>query len=79
VGEQEARAWIIRSGATAIEAAGKIHSDIARGFIRAEVYKGEDLIQAGDMKTVKAQGKQLLHGKEYVVEEGDVLNIRFNV
>jgi GTP-binding protein YchF len=79
VGEDEVRAWTVRSGATAVEAAGTIHSDLARGFIRAEVTACDDLLTLGDMQAVKKAGRQRLEGKEYVVRDGDILNIRFSV
>ena len=70
-------AWRLNS--TAVEAASKIHSDIAKGFIRAETVAFEDLQTAGDMKAAKAAGKVRLEGKTYVVQDGDVINFRFNV
>jgi GTP-binding protein YchF len=79
VGDDEVRAWTIVAGDHAVEAAGKIHSDLARGFIRAEVTPYEDLRAAGTMKDVKARGKQRLEGKDYVVEDGDIINVRFSV
>ena len=79
VGEDEVRAWTIVAGDDAVEAAGKIHSDLARGFIRAEVTPYEDLRAAGTMKEVKARGKQRLEGKEYAVRDGDIINVRFSV
>jgi ribosome-binding ATPase len=78
-GEKETRAWTLRRGQTAIDAAGTIHSDIARGFIRCEVVRWDDLVAAGSHSEVSRAGKQRLEGKTYVVEDGDVLNIRFNV
>jgi ribosome-binding ATPase YchF (GTP1/OBG family) len=78
-GEKETRAWTLRRGQTAIEAAGTIHSDIARGFIRCEVIRWDDLVAAGSHAEASRAGKQRLEGKTYVVEDGDVLNIRFNV
>ena len=75
----EARAWTVREGATAVEAAGKIHSDIARGFIRAEVIGWEDLVECGSHAEAQKRGLQRVEGKDYVVVDGDVLNIRFNV
>ena len=78
-GEKETRAWTLRRGQTALDAAGTIHSDIARGFIRAEVLRWDDLVSAGSHAEASRQGKQRLEGKTYVVEDGDVLNIRFNV
>ncbi len=79
VGEDEVRAWTIPVGATAVEAAGVIHSDLARGFIRAEVISYDDLIAAGSLAAARQRGLIRLEGKEYVVQNGDVLNIRFNV
>jgi len=79
VGEDEVKAWTIDKGTPAKKAAGKIHSDIERGFIRAEVVKYQDLHQLGSMVKVKEQGLFRLEGKEYVVEDGDIINFRFNV
>jgi hypothetical protein len=79
VGEDEVRAWTIAVGAPAVEAAGTIHSDLARGFIRAEVIAYESLIAAGALANARARGLLRLEGKEYVVQDGDILNIRFNV
>jgi ribosome-binding ATPase YchF (GTP1/OBG family) len=78
-GEKDTRAWTLRKGQTAIEAADTIHSDIARGFIRCEVIRWDDLVELGSHTEVTRAGKQRLEGKTYVVEDGDVLNIRFNV
>ena len=78
-GEKDTRAWTLRKGQTAIEAADTIHSDIARGFIRCEVIRWDDLVAAGSHTEATRAGKQRLEGKTYVVEDGDVLNIRFNV
>ncbi len=78
-GPMEARAWPVREGASAVEAAGKIHSDIARGFIRAEVIRWDDLVACGSHVEAQKRGVQRVEGKEYVVVDGDVLNIRFNV
>jgi ribosome-binding ATPase YchF (GTP1/OBG family) len=78
-GEKDTRAWTLRKGQTAIEAADAIHSDIARGFIRCEVIRWDDLVELGSHTEVTRAGKQRLEGKTYVVEDGDVLNIRFNV
>ncbi len=75
----ELRAWALEAGKTAVEAAEQIHSDIARGFIRAEVVHFKDLEELGSEREVKAKGKERLEGKEYVVQDGDVLQIRFNV
>jgi ribosome-binding ATPase len=78
-GEKETRAWTLRSGQTALDAAGTIHSDIARGFIRCEVISVDDLLDAGSHAEAARRGTQRLEGKTYVVADGDVLNIRFNV
>ncbi len=78
-GEDESRAWEVRRGATAPEAAGTIHSDLQRGFIRAEVVDYEALVGAGSWDAAKATGKLRVEGKDYVVAEGDVVNIRFAV
>jgi hypothetical protein len=78
-GEKETRAWTLRRGQTALDAAETIHSDIARGFIRAEVLRWDDLVAAGSHQEASRAGKQRLEGKNYVVEDGDVLNVRFNV
>ncbi|MGQ9575783.1 MAG: DUF933 domain-containing protein [Thermoguttaceae bacterium] len=77
--EREARSWILRKGATALEAAGAIHSDLARGFIRAEVMKCQDLIRLGSEREVKAQHLVRQEPRDYVVQEDDVLLIRFSV
>jgi len=79
VGDKEVRAWSVPSGTDAVTAAGHIHSDIARGFIRAETVHFDDLRAAGDMKTAKAAGKVRLEGKGYIVQDGDVILFRFNV
>ena len=78
-GEKETRAWTLRRGRTAIEAAETIHSDIARGFIRCEVIRWKDLVEAGSHTEAARRGLQRLEGKTYEVQDGDVLNIRFNV
>lgn len=78
-GQDECRAWTTNRGATAPEAAGVIHSDLQKGFIRAEVVAYDDLISLGGMTEVKARGKLRLEGKEYIVKDGDILNIRFAV
>ncbi len=79
MGEDEVRQWFVRRGASAPEAAGAIHSDLQRGFIRAEVMKYEDLLAAGAEDKLKSTGKYYLKGKDYTVEDGDILTIRFNV
>lgn len=79
IGKDEVRAWPIRCGTSALDAAGKVHSDIKRGFIRAETMAFNDLKELGDKKAVKAAGKTRLEGKSYIVHDGDVINFRFNV
>jgi ribosome-binding ATPase len=76
VGEDEVRAWTIRQGATALEAASAVHSDLARGFIRAEVVGYKELIEMGGWNQVKNKGRLRLEGKEYVVQDGDIVHIR---
>jgi len=78
-GEDEVRAWTVTSGAKAPEAAGKIHSDIERGFIRAEVTRYEDFMACGSFAAATKKGLQRLEGKEYVVQDGDIVHFRFNV
>ncbi|MBI5399087.1 DUF933 domain-containing protein [Candidatus Saganbacteria bacterium] len=79
VGEDEVRAWPIRRGAAAPEAGGAIHTDIAKGFVRAELIKYDDLINLGSEAKVKEAGKFSLKGKDYIVEDSDILNFRFNI
>jgi ribosome-binding ATPase YchF (GTP1/OBG family) len=79
ISDAEARSWTLRSGQTALAAAESIHSDIARGFIRCEVIRWDDLIESGSHAEAARRGLQRLEGKSYVVEDGDVLNVRFNV
>ncbi|MCE7939132.1 MAG: DUF933 domain-containing protein, partial [Chloroflexi bacterium CFX6] len=78
-GDTEVRAWTIPVGATALEAAGAIHSDLARGFIRAEVTAYADLVACGSFAEAKKLGKLRLEGRDYVVQDGDVITVRFNV
>jgi ribosome-binding ATPase len=78
-GEKETRAWSLRRGRTALEAAETVHTDIARGFIRVEVIRWDDLAKAGSHAEAARSGLQRLEGKTYVVQDGDVLNVRFNV
>jgi len=78
-GEDESRAWIFRAGAKAPECAGVIHSDLQRGFIKADVIRWNELLEFGSLAAARAKGKVRLEGKEYVVHDGDVLEIRFNV
>jgi GTP-binding protein YchF len=79
VGEDEVRAWNIRRGLTAPAAAGRIHSDLEKGFIRAEVIAYEDLLRCGTFAKAKTEGKLRLEGKEYIVRNGDILHVRFNL
>lgn len=79
VGKDEVRQWLLRRHSTAPEAAGVIHSDLQRGFIRAEVFKYQELMEHKDEAGLKKAGKIYVNGKEYVVEDGDILNIRFKV
>jgi GTP-binding protein YchF len=76
VGEDEVRAWTTKRKATAVEAAGEIHTDLAHGFVRAEVISCQDLIELGGMSEAKAKGKLRLEGKEYTVRDGDIVHIR---
>jgi ribosome-binding ATPase len=78
-GDRETRAWTLRRGQNALEAAATIHTDLARGFIRCEVIRWDDLVDAGSHAEAARQGLQRLEGKTYVVQDGDVLNVRFNV
>jgi ribosome-binding ATPase YchF (GTP1/OBG family) len=78
-GEKETRAWTLRDGQSALEAAATVHSDIARGFIRCEVIRWHDLVECGSHAEAARRGLQRLEGKAYVVEDGDVLNVRFNL
>jgi ribosome-binding ATPase YchF (GTP1/OBG family) len=77
--EPEVRAWTIKKGITAQKAAGVIHTDIERGFIRAEVISYEDYLEYKTAQAIKAAGKMRLEGKEYIVKDGDVILFRFNV
>ena len=78
-GEKEVRAWTIKKGTKAPQAAGKIHSDFERGFIRADVVKYEDLVELGSYTVAKEKGKVASVGKEYVMQEGDIVLFKFNV
>src|SRR5258708_4716064 len=78
-GEDEVRAWTIVKGATAPQAAGAIHSDLERGFIRAEVIRWDELLKAGSEANARKQGLLRTEGKSYVVQDGDVINVLFNV
>jgi len=79
VGEDEVRAWNVRRGSTALAAAGRIHSDLEKGFIRAEVIPCEEFLRCGSMAKAKTEGKLRLEGKEYVVKDGEIFHVRFNV
>ena len=79
VGEDEVRAWTVKRGATAVEAAGEIHTDLAKGFIRAEVIGYQELIELGGLNEAKHKGKLRLEGKEYLVKDGDIVHIRHNM
>ena len=79
VGEDEVRAWTVHSGATAYEAAGAIHSDLQKGFIRAEVIAWDELLALGGLGEARAKGRLRLEGKEYPVQDGEIVHIRFNV
>ena len=78
-GVQEVRAWTIKQGTKAPQAAGKIHTDIERGFIRAEIVSYDDLVECGSEAAAKEKGLYRLEGKEYVMKDGDIVNFRFNV
>jgi len=78
-GGREVRAWTVRQGATALEAAGKVHTDMQRGFIRAEVIPWDDLVQIGSLAAAREKGLLRLEGREYVVQDGDVIHFRFAI
>ena len=78
-GDPEVRAWTIREGMSAVEAAGVIHSDIQRGFIRAEIVGYDDFVAAGSMAKAKENGRVRLEGKQYTMRDGDIVLFRFNV
>lgn len=78
-GPKESRAWTIKKGATAPEAAGVIHTDFQKGFIKAEVISFDDLVETGSVTEARAKGKARMEGKEYVMRDGDVVEFRFNV
>ncbi|MBQ9504216.1 MAG: DUF933 domain-containing protein, partial [Lachnospiraceae bacterium] len=78
-GEDESRAWTIKKGTKAPQAAGKIHTDFERGFIKAEVISYDALVENGSMSAARDKGLVRMEGKEYVVEDGDVILFRFNV
>ena len=78
-GPKESRAWTIKRGATAPEAAGVIHTDFQRGFIKAEIVSYDDLMDAGSMTAARSAGKVRMEGKDYIMQDGDVVEFRFNV
>jgi ribosome-binding ATPase YchF (GTP1/OBG family) len=78
-GEKEVKAWTFKTGIRAPQAAGIIHSDFERGFIKAEIYSCDDLFELGTEAKIKEVGKMRIEGKEYVVKDGDVIHFRFNV
>jgi len=78
-GEKDVHAWTVSKGATAKEAAGTIHSDLEKGFIRAEVISVGELVSLGGLAEARAEGKLRLEGKDYIVQDGDYLTIRFNI
>ena len=78
VGEDEVRAWNVRRGATALEASGVIHSDLQRGFIRAEVVAHEELLELGGLSQARNRGKLRLEGKDYLLQDGEIMHVRFN-
>jgi ribosome-binding ATPase YchF (GTP1/OBG family) len=79
VGKDEVRAWTVRKGARAPEAAGKVHSDMERGFIRVEVTKYDDLVAAGSEEAARKTGKEQVKGRDYVIQDGEICHFRFNV
>jgi len=79
VGEDEVRAWTIRRGANAFEAAGEIHSDLQKGFIRAEVVTYDDLVTLGGLSEARGKGRLRLEGKEYILQDGEIMHVRFNI
>jgi ribosome-binding ATPase len=79
VGQDEVRAWTVKQGATAYEAAGTVHSDLQRGFIRAEVIQWEELLALGGLSEARTKGRLRLEGKEYIVQDGEIVHIRFNI
>jgi GTP-binding protein YchF len=79
VGPDEVRAWTIRRGASALEAAGEIHSDLQKGFIRAEVIDNRELVALGGLSEARAKGKLRLEGKDYIVQDGEIMHVRFNL
>jgi ribosome-binding ATPase YchF (GTP1/OBG family) len=79
IGKDEVRAWTIKKGTAAVDAAGSVHSDMQKGFIRAEVLAYDDLMEAGTYAAARKKGTVRLEGKAYLVKDGDLINFRFNV
>ena len=79
VGEDEVRAWTVKRGAAALQAAGEIHSDLQKGFIRAECVTYNDLVNLGGMAEARSKGKLRLEGKEYIIQDGEIMHVRFNI
>jgi hypothetical protein len=79
VGEDEVKAWTIKKSTIAKKAAGKVHSDIERGFIRAEIARYQDLVALGSIHAVKEKGLLKIEGKDAIIEDGNIINFRFNV
>ncbi|MCA9976290.1 MAG: DUF933 domain-containing protein, partial [Anaerolineales bacterium] len=79
VGEDEVRAWTVARGATAVQAAGAIHSDLAKGFIRAETISYNDLVALGGLAQARTAGKLRQEGKTYIMQDGDIINVKFNI
>jgi ribosome-binding ATPase len=79
VGGDEVRAWTLRTGATALEAAGTVHTDLAKGFIRAEVINFSQLVELGGLSGARAAGKLRQEGKTYIVQDGDIVHVKFNL
>jgi ribosome-binding ATPase YchF (GTP1/OBG family) len=79
VGEDEVRAWTVHCGASALEAAGVIHTDLQKGFIRAEVIGYDELIELGGLGEARSKGKLRLEGKDYKVKDGEIMHVRFNL
>jgi ribosome-binding ATPase YchF (GTP1/OBG family) len=79
VGPDEVRAWTLRGGLSAYDAAGEIHTDLQKGFIRAEVIPNDELIALGGLNEAKVKGRLRLEGKEYIVHDGEIVHIRFNI
>jgi ribosome-binding ATPase YchF (GTP1/OBG family) len=79
VGEKEVRAWTVPEGTRAVKAAGRIHTDIERGFIRAEVISTEECLELGGLNRAKEAGKLRIEGKDYILKDGEIFHVRFNI